>query len=74
MVDPDDRTKEHLSVSACHALMHSSDKIEVLIKIKAMFVWKRNKVIYLHFEMNKFSAKLEAMLFIWAHQFSNLRL
>jgi hypothetical protein len=24
--------------------------------------------------MNKFSSKLEAMLFIWAHQYSNLRL
>lgn len=68
MVDPEDRMKEHPSVSACLALMHNSDKTEVLAKIKAMFVWERNKDFYLHFEMNKFSSKLEAMLFIWAHQ------
>lgn len=74
MVDPEDRTKGHQSVSACHALVHSSDDTEVLAIIKAVFVWERNKDFYLHFEINKISSKTEAMLFIWAHQSSNLRL
>jgi hypothetical protein len=38
MVDPEDRMKEHQSVSACLARMHSSNDTEVLAKIKAAFI------------------------------------
>jgi hypothetical protein len=74
MVDPDDRMKEHQSVSARLALMHSSDDTELFAKIKAVFTWERNKDFYLYFEVNKSRSKFEAILFIWAHQSSNLRL